>query len=80
MDAPEFHQNLFLNILAGEGFIFEAHDFDVPSDSDDDDYFDDEDGFNDDFEDDNCRKIFITLQDSHIIKRLSFHKNSEHFR
>ena len=75
-----FHPNLFHNIIAGEGIIFQ---YDNPYDSDDDDYdyFDDDDFFNDDFEVDNCRKIFVTLQDSHVINRLSFHKKAHgHFR
>ena len=58
--------------------------YDNPSDSDDDDYayFDDdfdEDGL-DDFEIENTKKIFVTLQDSYVIKRLSFHKSCGSFR
>jgi len=83
MVEPHFPQNLFLNILAGDGIIFQ---YDHPYDSDDDDYdylydYDDEDLFNDEVDDDNSRKIFVTLQDSHVIKRLSFHKKvCGHFR
>jgi len=73
--APHFPDDLFNNILGGEGVIFQ---FDNPYDSDDDDYdyYDEDDPFDDDFEIDNSRKIFITLQDSSVIKRLSFHKKS----
>jgi len=78
---PEFPPNLFLNIIAGEGLIFQ-YDMGGPfdSDEDDDEYFDEDDVFNEDFEEDKSRKIFVTLQDSHIIKRLSFHRNGGHFR
>jgi hypothetical protein len=71
--GPHFPENLFNNILGGEGVIFQ---FDNPYDSDDDEYefYDDDDLLNDDFELENTRKIFVTLQDSTVIKRLSFHK------
>ena len=37
----------------------------------DDDFFDDE----EENEEQKFKKIFVTLQDSHVINRLSFHKN-----
>ena len=74
--VPHFPDDLFNNILGGEGVIFHFDDDPYDSDDDDYDYFDDDDPFDDDFEFDNSRKIFITLQDSPVIKRLSFHKKA----
>ena len=57
--------------------------YDHPSDSDDDDYVYFDEDFNDDFDNfeiENSKKIFVTLQDSHVIKRLSFHKNYGNFK
>jgi len=59
------------------------HDFLDDYDSDDGDFFDDDmyddDLFDDDPEDEEekFKKIFVTLQDSHVINRLSFHKKLE---
>jgi hypothetical protein len=56
---------------------------DLVYDSENDDYFDEdayEDEFfeddEDDIEEDRTNKIFVTLQDSHVIQRLSFHKKT----
>jgi hypothetical protein len=49
--------------------------FDSENDSFGDDMYDD-DFFDEDYEEEEkFRKVFVTLQDSHVISRLSFYKN-----
>jgi len=70
-DNPNIDVNFFANVFGGdEDFGMNPGDEDMYLfDSDSDSYMDDT--------DDNIQQVFTSLSDSHVIRRLSFHKNVE---
>ena len=64
----------FLHVFGGD------NDFGFnPGDEEMVDFFDDDSDMDSYFEDDCVQQIFTSLGDSHIIRRLSYHKNGSHF-